>query len=68
MMDRGLVGLLEKRYEIPLEELTDPNGITEAVGRKRNCIRKGAEVDLLKASALILEDFKSGRLGKVTLE
>ncbi len=34
----------------------------------RNCIKKGAEPDVEKAASLILDDFRSGRLGRITLE
>lgn len=40
----------------------------EQVARARNCLLKGNELDLEKASVLLLDDFRSGRLGKMTLE
>lgn len=38
------------------------------VARLRGCIGKGGEPDLDKAAQLILDDFRGGRLGRVTLE
>ena len=64
----GKLAYLENRYEVSFEGVTDPNEITERIGRKRNCMKKGAEVDLLKTSSLIMEDFKAGRLGRISLE
>ena len=58
-------GFLKERYE--LEETGTDVEILEAVATKRGCI-KGDEVNYDKAAALILEDFRSGRLGKITLE
>ena len=60
--------LLETRYEVSFAQIEDPNAMIEMIGRKRNCLKKGAEVDVLKTSVLILDDFRSGRLRKVTLE
>ena len=44
-------------YEIILE-----------IGRKRGCIISGGEVDDEKISKIILDEFKNGKLGKITLE
>lgn len=59
-------GLLESRYGIS-EELQE-YALLEEIGRNRNCLKKGGEIDTLKASKMILEDFRSGKLGKITLE
>ena len=40
----------------------------EEVANKRALLKKGGETDTDKASKLILDDFKNGRLGKITLE
>lgn len=42
--------------------------ILRAVGEKRGCIIKGGEVDLLKAAGIIIDDFRKGELGHITLE
>ena len=42
--------------------------ILEEVAKKRALLKKGGETDTDKASKLILDDFKNGRLGKITLE
>ncbi len=58
-------GLLEKRYQIVNEE---PLKILEEIGEKRKCFLKGEQLDYRKTSNLIVDDFRSGRLGKITLE
>ena len=58
-------GLLEKRYQIMSEE---PVQILEEIGEKRKCFLKGEQLDYRKTSNLIIDDFRSGRLGKITLE
>ena len=40
----------------------------ETVAEKRALLKKGGETDTDKASKLIFDDFKNGRLGKITLE
>ena len=42
--------------------------ILSLIAEKRSLVKKGGEVDTDKASVLILDDFKNGRLGKITLE
>ncbi|MBO4934591.1 MAG: ribosome biogenesis GTPase YlqF [Clostridia bacterium] len=40
----------------------------EAVGRRRGCMVKGGEIDTLRASELVLDDFRGGKLGRITLD
>ncbi len=42
--------------------------ILSAIARQRGCIRRGDELDYNKASLIILDDFRSGRLGRITLD
>lgn len=42
--------------------------VLEAVARSRQCVTKGGNFDTVKAARLLLEDFRSGRLGRITLE
>jgi ribosome biogenesis GTPase A len=58
---------LEERYK--LENLSDDGLVLlEEVGRRRGCMRRGGEVDLERAAEVVLRDFRSGRLGRITLE
>jgi len=61
--------LLAERYKFPVEGLDAP-GVLEAVARKRGCLLKGrgGEPDLEKAAMLLLTDYRSGVLGRVSLE
>lgn len=58
--------LLFKRYEVSkdLENLE----ILESICVNRHCYKRGQELDLLKAAGIIIDDFRSGRIGKITLE
>lgn len=42
--------------------------IMEQVALKRGCIKKGNAIDYEKTANIILDDFRSGRLGRITLE
>ncbi len=42
--------------------------IMEQAAIKRGCIKKGNAIDYEKAANIILDDFRSGRLGRITLE
>ncbi len=53
------------RYET---EATDSVEILKHVAQIRGCKLKGDELDLNKAAALVLDDFRNGKLGRITLE
>lgn len=40
----------------------------EALAIKRGCLKKSGEADITKASKIIMDDFRDGKLGKLTLE
>ncbi|MCR5324700.1 MAG: ribosome biogenesis GTPase YlqF [Lachnospiraceae bacterium] len=62
-------GVLNERYAIvDLEDNEDINEIIRLIAIKRSCVKKGAEPDAEKAAKLILDDFRSGKLGRLTLE
>lgn len=42
--------------------------ILEKIGRKRGALLKGDVVDTTKASRILLEDYRSGKIGKISLE
>ena len=42
--------------------------IMNYIGEKRGAITKGNNIDLEKVSKIILDDFRNGNLGKITLE
>lgn len=59
-------GYLQERYEI--EEQGTPLSMLEDIARVRKCIQRGEELDYAKTAALLMEDFRSGKLGRITLE
>lgn len=38
------------------------------IGKKRGCIVSGGEIDAQRVAVLLLDDFRGGRIGKITLE
>jgi len=72
-----LIGYLKENYWENLAErykLTEADAELEswdlvtAIGKKRGCIVSGGEVDTFRTSALILDEFRSAKLGRISLE
>jgi len=59
--------LLSARYGFAPEGLDGP-GLVEAVARRRGCLSKAGRLDLEKAALILLDDYRSGKLGRVSLE
>ena len=59
-------GVLKERYG--MEEEGTPAEMLEKIALNRGCIKKGNEVDYAKAAALVLDEFRTGKLGKISLE
>jgi ribosome biogenesis GTPase A len=61
--------LLAARYKIDVADM-DAVGVVEAVAKKRGCLIKGrgGELDLEKAAMIFLTDYRSGALGRISLE
>lgn len=57
---------LAKRYNIV--ETEDAACQLYAIAERRACIKKGGEPDLDKAASLLLDDFRAGKLGRISLE
>lgn len=56
------------RYKIELPEDADGTALLEAAGRKRGFLISGGEIDLERMSKVLLEEYRSCRLGRFTLE
>lgn len=55
-----------ERYGVGWKD--SPAEMLESIARARGCILKGESMDLNKAAAILLDDFRSGRLGRITIE
>ena len=59
-------GVLEEKYSV--EPSDDAYVMLAGIARSRNCLLKGSELDTEKAALLLLDDFRNGKLGRLTLE
>lgn len=57
---------IEKRFNI--EENEDSVVTLELIAKARGCYKKGQEIDYTKAASILMDEFRAGKLGKMTLE
>ena len=57
--------VLKERYQFTEETLDSP---LEHIARIRSCLAKGNEPDIKKAANILIDDFRSGKLGRITVE
>ena len=70
-----LADYLIKRYPVALRDRYDLTSVPdtelellELLGARRGCLSAGGRVDLEKASAILVNEFRAGMLGAITLE
>ena len=63
---KAYAGVLAQRYGV--EEDQELWRVLEEICINRRCLQKGQAPDLLRGSQIVLDDFRSGRLGRITLE
>lgn len=59
-------GMVAEFYGI--EDSESNNELLERIAVKRGCLKSGAEYDLDKAARCLVDDFRNGRIGKISLE
>ena len=59
-------GALKERYGF--EETGSPHELLSEIAARRGCLMKGNELDLEKAAGLVLDEYRSVRLGRISLE
>ena len=64
-----LLGFLSENYPGAAEEFykTDRASLEE-IARARGCLKSGGKLDTLKAANILLENFRNGKLGRISLE
>lgn len=65
-LEREYPDAVEKRYDVFPDE--DVVNVLSGIARRRGCLKAGGEEDLEKASKTVIDDYRSGRLGRITLE
>ncbi len=58
---------LRERYDLDTPS-ADPRELIEAIGRRRGCLVRGGEIDLYKAADVLLQDLRTGKLGRISFE
>lgn len=59
-------GFLQERYKI--KETGDAYQTLEEICISRRCFQKGEIPDMARAASMVLDDFRNGKLGRITLE
>lgn len=65
-MNQYYPGVLEEKYNI--ESDNDEYVVLNHIAESRHCLVRGNELDTEKAAGLLMDDFRNGRLGRLTLE
>lgn len=65
-LQRDYADALCARYA--LDQCDDALSVLEEIAANRACVKKGGGTDLSKAAALLLDEFRSGIIGRITLE
>ena len=66
LLDEYFPEVIAERYQI--EKQSEPLKVLEEIARVRACLLKGNELDISKAANILMDDFRSGRLGRLTIE
>ncbi|MDD6603477.1 MAG: ribosome biogenesis GTPase YlqF [Eubacteriales bacterium] len=61
-------GSIEERYKISGVEHLQGWEILEMIGKKRGFLIKGGEIDYERAAVIVADEFRGGKLGRITLE
>jgi ribosome biogenesis GTPase A len=73
-LQKNYCNVLADRYNIDVNGFSDMDSeksvhfVLSEIAKIRGCIGKGGEADTDKAAALLFEDFRNGRLGRISLE
>ena len=65
-MKKNYVGVLAEKYAIIEDD--DPYQCLADIAKSRHCLLRGNELDTAKAATLLIDDFRDGRMGRITLE
>lgn len=67
-LKNGYCDRIAERFKISNFEEKETYEILEMIGRKRGMLISGGEVDTERASVILLDEYRGGKLGKLTLE
>lgn len=68
-LSKAYAPLLIERFRIDESALElEPFDLLEVIGKKRGCVISGGNIDTFRAASLVLDDFRSAKIGKISLE
>lgn len=67
ILAKNFPNLLKNRYNVEIDNKSYLQ-VMEEIGRKRGALIKGGEIDYTKTSNIILDEFRKGIIGRITLE
>ena len=59
--------LIAKRYKLTTLP-ADGSALIDEIGRKRGCLQRGGKVDRHKAADIFIHEFRTGAIGRISLE
>ena len=57
-----------RRFKLPEDVSAEPHALLEAACRGRGWLLSGGRLDTERAAALVLDEFRGGKIGRITLE
>lgn len=68
VLKNGYCDRISERFKITGFEDKEDYEILEMIGRKRGMLISGGEIDTERASIMLLDEYRGGKLGRLTLE
>ena len=68
LLNRDYPQLLQERYKVEAAEDTEAYELLTMVGRKRGMLISGGEVNTERAAITVLDEYRSGKVGRISLE
>lgn len=70
-LTRNYANTLSERYGVVVtseQSLEEAHDLLAVLAKKRGCLQTGGSLDLLRMARILFDDFRSGKLGRITLE
>ena len=59
---------IKNRYNVEFDTIDEPHDVLEKISVSRGFIKKGGEPDCERTAKIVLDEFRGGKIGKITLE
>lgn len=59
---------IKNRYNVEFDTIDEPHVVLEKIAVSRGFIKKGGEPDCERTAKIVLDEFRGGKIGKITLE